>query len=250
MSQGHGGHGGQGGQGGHGGVCPASACPAGAGTTGETVQGDPAAKECLRRAFDKTSRWGVDFRGFAADLTLNNSGTEYKGKVKVTSPRETEVQLDGAPEAVQQWTQNQIAMLAVHRAPRTFEDADGKYPLTFAVEAGTHPLGRQILIHGDGMNSRYRIKDDRIQQISRSMGPMRFTINVQEAMKTADDRFLTTQYVVYYFSPDGKLAQAESFTDHPTLVDGVYLPCHRRVILTEEADVIVRLLQFKNHAWL
>ena len=227
---------------GHGGPCPS--------TAQADVENDPAAKALLRSAFEKTSRWGPNFRGFSADFICNNNGTEYKGVVRVKSPKETEVSLSGAPEALQEWAQNQVSMIAVHRASRAFEEADGKYPITFAPEAGNHPLGRQIIIHGDGMGSRYRIKDDRIQQISRSMGRMKFTINIQEAMKTADDRFLTTQYVVYYFSPEGTITQVESFTDHPVAIDGVYLPCHRRVILTDSGEVTVRLLQFKNHVWL
>ena len=214
------------------------------------VENDPAAKALLRGAFEKTSRWGTDFRGFSADFICNDNGAEYKGAVRVKSPKETDVHLSGAPDALLQWAQNQVSMMAVHRASRAFEEADGKYPITFAPETGSHPLGRQIIIHGDGMGSRYRIKDERIQQISRSMGRMKFTINVQEAMKTADDRFLTTQYVVYYFSPDGAITQVESFTDHPVVIDGVYLPCHRRVILTDGGEVVARLLQFKNHAWL
>jgi len=225
----------------------AGQCPS---TPQTTVENDPAAKELLRGAFEKTSRWGAAFRGFSADFICNDNGTEYKGAVRVKSPKETEVSLSGAPEALQQWAQNQISMMAVHRASRAFEEADGKYPITFAPEEGSHPLGRQIIINGDGMGSRYRIKDERIQQISRAMGRMKFTINVQEAMKTEDGKFLTTQYVVYYFSPDGAITQVESFTDHPVVIDGVYLPCHRRIILTEGGEVTARLLQFKNHAWL
>src|SRR3989338_5569914 len=135
------------------------------------VHDDPAAKALLRRAYEKTSRWGKDFPGFTADLVVNDNGKEYKGKVKIRSPKEAEVGLETGPaqEGLLKWAQNQIGMMAIHRASRPFEEADGKYALTFA-EEDHHPLGRQILIHGDGMNSRYRVKDDRIHQISRSMG--------------------------------------------------------------------------------
>lgn len=216
--------------------------------TETTVQGDPAAKELLRRAYEKTSRWGKDFPGFTADLVLNDNGKEYKGKVTIKSPKESDVRLEVGPEqeGLLKWAQNQIGMMAVHRASRPFEEADGKYPLTFA-EEDHHPLGRQIIINGDGMNSRYRIKDDRIQQISRSMGKMKFTINIEESMTTADQKFLTTQYVVFYFSPDGPLTQVESFTDRPREIKGVYLPGTRRIISNDQGGVIVRVLEFKNH---
>lgn len=212
------------------------------------VQDDPAAKALLRRAYEKTSRWGKDFPGFTADLIVNNNGKEYKGKVKIKSPKEAEVSLDLPPdqEGLLKWAQNQIGMMAVHRGSRPFEEADGKYPLTFA-EEDHHPLGRQIIINGDGMNSRYRIKDDRIQQISRSMGKMSFTINIEEAMTTSDQKFLTTKYVVFYFTPDGQVMQVESFTDRPTEVRGLYLPGYRRIISNEKGEVIVRILEFKNH---
>ena len=213
--------------------------------TATTVQDDPAAKALLRAAYEKTSRWGKEFPGFTADLVVNDNGKEYKGKVRIKSPKEVEVSVD-AEEGLVKWAQGQVAMMAVHRSSRPFEEADGKNPLTFG-EEDHHPLGRQILIHGDGMNSRYRIKDSRIQQISRSMGKMSFTINVEEAMTTKDGKFLTTRYTVFYFSPDGKLTQAEAFTDRPAEVQGVYLPGYRRIISAENGAAVVRIMEFKNH---
>lgn len=212
------------------------------------VQDDPAAKALLKQAFEKTSRWGKEFPGFTADLVCNDNGTEYKGRVKIKSPKEVEVTLDvpSEKEELSKWAKNQIGMMAVHRASRSFEESDGKYTLTFA-EEDSHPLGRQIIIHGDGMNSRYRIKNDRIQQIQRKMKHIQFTINVEEVMKTDDGKFLTTRYVVFYFSADGKLSDTESFTDRPFELNGVYLPGTRRIISSDEGEVVVRLLEFKNH---
>lgn len=216
--------------------------------TETTVQDDPAAKALLRRAYEKTSRWGKDFPGFTADLIVNDNGKEVRGKVKIKSPKESEVSLEvsSEQEGLLKWAQNQIGMMAVHRGSRPFEEADGKYALTFG-EEDNHPLGRQIIIHGDGMGSRYRIKEDRIQQISRSMGKMKFTINIEEAMTTSDQKFLTTKYVVFYFSPDGQPTQTESFTDRPHELKGVYLPGYRRIISNDKGEVVVRILEFKNH---
>lgn len=217
-------------------------------TTDTQIQNDPEAAQWLRRAHEKTYKWGTDFAGFTADLICNDDGEIFKGQVSVRSAKEVEVRLEAPTEksGVQKWAQEQIAMMAGHRVSRSFEEGDGRFSITFA-EADQHPFGRQLLIHGDGLNSRYRVKEDRIQQIDRDMGRMKFTINIEEAMQTSDGKFLTTQYVVFYFSPDNQITKVDSLTDHPVEVKGVYLPCHRRVILTEGGKAVVRLLQFKNH---
>ena len=208
------------------------------------VQEDPQARELLRRAFEKTARWPAGFQGFAADLTVNADGKEVKGHVTVKSPQEVLVSLDDAD--LQKWATNTIAMIAVHRGPRTFEQSDGKSILT--LDPGTsHPLGDTIHIH-DALKSHYRIKDDRITQINRTMGPMKFTINIEDSALTQDGKYLTTRYTVYYFNPsDGKLTNVESFSDTHVRVGQADLPASRRIISAENGAVVVKTLTFRNH---
>jgi len=215
------------------------------------IKDDPAAKALLREAFEKTSRWGKDFPGFSATLICNDNGTVYKGKVRIKSRKDLsiEMELPSEKESLKNWIENEVGMMTAHRAWRSFEDADGKHSVTFGA-ADDHPLGREILIHGDGLSSRYRIKDGRIRQIHRDMKRMRFTINVEEVMETEDGKFLTSQYVVFYFTGEGKLKDVDSFTDRPQLFEGNYLPGVRRVISTDEGQAIVRILEFKDHALL
>ncbi|MFQ5588729.1 MAG: DUF3386 family protein [Nitrospiria bacterium] len=212
------------------------------------VQNDPEAKTLLRQAFEKTSRWRPDFPGFSATLICNDDGAVYKGEVRIKSRKDISIQMElpGGKDALKSWIEDEVGMITVHRAWRNFEEADGKHAITFG-RNDNHPLGREILIHGDGMASRYRIKDDRIRQISRTTPRMRFTINVEEVMDTEDGKSLTTQYVVFYFSGDGKLTNTDSFTETPCLFEGNYLPGTRRVISTENGAAVVRILEFKDH---
>ena len=215
-----------------------------------TVADDPKAREMLRQAFEKTARWQKDFRGFTADLTVNMNGKETSGPVMVKGPREVSVQLGDAD--VQKWAQEQLGMIAVHRGPRTFEESDGKYSLT--MEEDGHPFGTKLIIHGS--NSFYRLKDHRITQINRTMAhpgmtPVAFTINVEESAVTQDQKNLTTKYSVYYYSPtDGKLNNAEGFTDTHVRVGSSDLPATRRIISYENGEVIVKSLTFTNHTLL
>ena len=212
-----------------------------------TVTDDPHARELLRRAFENTARWQPDFKGFTADLTLNINGKETSGPVIVKSPREVSVQLSDGD--VQKWAQEQLGMIAVHRGPRSFEESDGKYTLT--AEEDGHPLGTKLNIHGS--HSFYRLKNNRITQINRTMAhpgmtPFAFTINVEESAITQDQKNLTTKYTVYYYSPaDGKLTNVESFTDTHVRVGASDLPATRRIISFEKGQVIVKGLTFTNH---
>jgi hypothetical protein len=216
-------------------------------TAQPTVADDPQARELLRRAFENTARWQKDFTGFTADLTVNINGKETSGPVMVKGPREVSVQLGDAD--VQKWAQEQLGMIAVHRGPRSFEESDGKYTLT--MEEDGHPMGTKLVIHGS--NSFYRLKDNRITQINRSMAhpgmaPFAFTINVEDSATTQDQKHLTTKYTVYYYSPtDGKLNNVESFTDSHVRIGSSDLPATRRIISFENGAVIVKSLTFKNH---
>jgi len=212
-----------------------------------TIADDPKAREALRRAFENTARWPQGFKGFTADLTVNIHGKEFRGPLTVKGPRDVLVQLSDGD--VQKWVQDQLAMIAVHRGPRTFEESDGKYTLT--MEEDGHPLGVRLDIHGS--HSFYRLKDNRITQINRTMShpgmaPFAFTINVEESAVTQDKKHLTTKYTVYYFSPDdGKLKNVESFTDTHVRVGAADLPATRRIMAFENGSVSVKSLTLTGH---
>jgi hypothetical protein len=212
------------------------------------VKDDPQARAMLREAFEKTARWQADFKGFTADLTVNVGGRESRGTVTIKGPKEVTVSLPDAEQ--QKWAEGQIGMIAVHRAPRSFEEADGKYALTLGGDS-QHPLGPSVTIHGDGMHSFYRIKGGRITQINRKMPHMAFTINVEDSATTPENKLITTRYTVYYFSPqDGKLTNVESFTDTHTRIGQSELPGSRRIITYETGEVVVKTLTFTNHKML
>jgi hypothetical protein len=216
--------------------------------TATDVQDDPKARALLEAAFQKTARWQPDFKGFQADLRINVNGKETKGTVTVKGPRDVTVLIDDAE--LQTWAQNQIGMIAIHRGPRNFQESDGKYALTLEGDE-RHPLGQRLNIHGDGMGSWYRVKDNRIMQINRNMPHAAFTINVEESALTQDQKYLTTKYTVYYFNPkDRALQNVESFTDTHIRVGNSDLPATRRIIAFEHGGVSARTLTFENHKML
>lgn len=209
---------------------------------------DPQAREMLREVFQNTARWQEDFKGFTADAVVNLNGKEEVGTVTVKGQKDIETSFK--EEKHKEFLNENLASIAMHRGPRSFEESDGKYKLTFGDE-GEHPLGKSIVMGGDGMGSFYRVKDGRIQQINRKSPRFSFTINIEESVKNSDGKFLTKAYTVYYFNPeDGKLKDAESYTDHYTRVGKSDLPEYRRIIHAESGVVVTNTMTLKNHKML
>jgi len=209
------------------------------------VEEDPQAREALKEVFGNTARWDSAFNGFTADLTVNINGQEEQGTVTVKGPKEIEVAL--SDDKAKEFAAENLASIAMHRGPRSFDESDGKYKLVFG-DDGKHPLGRSVIMGGDGMASFYRIKDGRIQQINRKTPRMSFSINIEESVKNQEGKFLTRKYSVFYFNPtDNSLKNVESYTDLYTRVGNFDLPEQRRIIDTQNSEIVVSNMTLSNH---
>jgi uncharacterized protein DUF3386 len=211
----------------------------------ETTQEDNAdARAALKEVFGNTARWPVGFSGFTADVTVNVNGKEEKGTVTAKNVKDIETTIQD--EKAKTFLVENMTSIVSHRGPRTFEESDGKYKLSFGDE-GTHPLGRIVSMGGDGMSSFYRIKDGRIQQINRTTPRMAFTINIEDSVKNPDGKFLTHKYTVYYFNQEGGIKDVESYTDDYVRVGDADLPQYRRIINSESGAIEVNSMTLSNH---
>ena len=210
-----------------------------------TLEDDSEAREAMQKVFSNTARWPVGFEGFTADVIANINGEEQKGTVTVKGSKDIEISIE--EEKAKSFLNENLASIAMHRGPRSFEESDGKYNLVFG-DDGTHPLGRKLVMGGDGMSSFYRIKDGRIQQINRQTPRFSFSINIEESKKNQDGKFLTRKYSVFYFNPETKgLKDVESYTDEYTRVGEADLPEMRRIINCEEGAISVSTMTLSNH---
>jgi len=210
-----------------------------------TLEDDSEAREAMQEVFSNTARWPVGFEGFVADVIVNINGEEQKGTVTVKGSKDIEISIE--EEKAKSFLNENLASIAMHRGPRSFEESDGKYKLVFG-DDGTHPLGRKLVMGGDGMSSFYRIKDGRIQQINRQTPRFSFSINIEESKKNQSGKFLTRKYSVFYFNPETKgLKDVESYTDEYTRVGEADLPEMRRIINCEEGAISVSTMTLSNH---
>ena len=208
------------------------------------LEDDAEARKVMQEVFSNTARWPAGFGGFTAEVVANINGEEQKGMVTVKSPKE--IEMDISDEKARGFLKENLASIAMHRGPRSFEESDGKYKLNFG-DDGMHPLGRKLVMGGDGMSSFYRIKDGRIQQINRQTPRFSFSINIEESRKNQDGKFLTHKYSVFYFNPERGLKDVESYTDEYARVGEADLPEMRRIINCEEGVVSVSTMTLTNH---
>lgn len=209
------------------------------------VEDDPQARATLKEVFENTARWPKGFNGFTADIAVNIDGQEESGAATVKGPKEIELSIKD--ENLKAFAAENLASIAMHRGPRSFDESDGKYKLTFG-DDGIHPLGRSVIMNGDGMSSFYRVKDGRIQQINRRGQRFAFTINVEDSVKNPEGKYLTRKYSVFYFDPEnGALKDVESYADEYARVGSLDLPQYRRVINSRDGKVSVSSMKLSAH---
>jgi hypothetical protein len=84
--------------------------------------------------------------------------------------------------------------------------------VTFVDEPATHPLGRLIDLGDEGRQSRYRLKDDVILEVSRLAGPQRFTISVLAIQRNAQGKYLPEAFTMSFWDvKTGELKQSRAF---------------------------------------
>lgn len=209
------------------------------------IEDDPKTRIALKEVFENTARWQPGFGGFTSSIVVNVNGKEEQGTVMVKNAKEIEVSIQS--ENLKSFAMENLASIAMHRGPRSFDESDGKYKLTFG-EEDSHPLGRRVVLGGDGMGSFYRIKDGRIQQINRKSPRFSFTINIEESVKNEEGKYLTRKYSVFYFNGEtGALKDVESYTDGYARVGEYDLPQYRRVINCAEGSVVVSSMTLSGH---
>lgn len=165
--------------------------------TKDTAAGEPTALESLTRARDGRSIWH-DFPGFTADLAVTSGGEPVKGKVSIDANGTVELDMPKSPLA--DWVEEQLNSLVQHRMPDG-EVTQGE--VKYADNDLTHPLGRKIDLGDPSLQSAYRLKDDVIMEVNRSMGPMRFTISVLEIVRNAGNKYLPRSFTMNFFSAKG-----------------------------------------------
>jgi Protein of unknown function (DUF3386) len=206
---------------------------------------DPAAWNMLKSARETSQTLPSNFAGVTFDVVLNDSGKVAKGSINYEAGGSAELKVEGLDEEVKGWLNEQTMSIIAHRRGGDFSKGDGRHPITFA-EDDNSPAGRRIAIN-DKMKSYYRVRDNLVAEVDRTMGADHFIITVLETTKTPDGKNLPRHFTVTYFDANsGAVKRAETFTDEYKLIDGVWFPASRRMFRAENGKVITRVIEFHN----
>jgi hypothetical protein len=209
-------------------------------------QADPAAYALLEKAHNSRQVMPPDFTGFRCDLVFQQGDETFRGELIYRRQGETEVRLEGTDEASLEWARRQILNLVGHRRGGDFAQGDGRYPLQLGADDGD-PYGRLILVN-DGMQSSYRVRDNRVTEVTRTADGVRFTISVIESMDADDGKYLANHFLVAYRdAASGGLQKFEGYRDSYSRIHGVWLPTSRTVIeVSDKPSPVVRTLRFRK----
>ena len=212
----------------------------------ETIVNDPNAHQVLRAAHEAGYRFPLGFAGFTATVHVTDGGHDASGHMEISSPQDLSLEID-ADEATTAWLRHEIASMVGHRWPTPYEESDGRWTLTLEPDEA-HPLGQLVRVHDDPFQSSYRVRDGRIAQINRQMGPRRFSIIPHEHVDTPDGRTLPSHFsVVFWDLTQGRMVRSDAYQDQYVPVDGIYLPAARRVISADDAGITVRELELSDY---
>jgi hypothetical protein len=188
----------------------------------------------LKRAHDARQVMPTDFQGFDADVVFTDDQREYHGKVIYRKSTGTKIDIANLQGEPLDWLNDKLASFIGHRRGDSFAEGDGKNAITFGPEDQSN-YGRLVELH-DRMNSKYRVKDNKVLEVTRTTPDSTFTISVIESMQADPGKYLSKHFLVSYRNvTNGELEQVDGFRDKYEKIDGVWLP-QRRIVLTVTKD--------------
>ncbi|MDQ3813798.1 MAG: DUF3386 domain-containing protein [Armatimonadota bacterium] len=213
--------------------------------TAKVEKADPAAHALLKAAHDKRETFPPNFAGFTADVVFNDNGKMSTGELTYKPGSKSKVNVEGLNEETHGWLEDRLLSMLAHRQGRAFTESDGRHPITFGADDGS-PLGRQLILH-DALQSTYRVRNDQIMDVTRTMGDTKFTITMLENIQTESGKYLPHHFVVSYFdAKSGALQMVEQYTDSYTKIGDIWLPTARRVIIAADGKMTVRVIELRD----
>jgi hypothetical protein len=184
---------------------------------------DKEAADLLTAATSMRETWPKSFPGFTAKIHVEQDSKTADGTVTVAADGKVDVTLEDSD--LNKMVTSTLRSLVLHRMA-----GDSGHENPSLGPTDNSPQGRAILLNDDA-NSLYRIRDNQIMQVNRTMGPIRFTIDILRNRLVEGGKYLPAFFTVTYRdAKTGALHRTETFEESYTRVGGMYLPSGRRAV--------------------
>ncbi len=205
------------------------------------------AGEMLRQAREARATWDATFPGFEADLSVRLDDAEpVTGTVRVAADGSLELEL---PEGeAHDWALRQLRSEVMHRIDRPSPFPSDAEFASESEEDAQHPLGRLIRLSGDQFESSYRIKNNEMLEVNRSMGDSRFSNKVLLTEENEEGKSLPRVFTLTYWdTKTGALQRVETFSVTWARQGRFDLPATRVQVVSEDDSAAVHALELSNH---
>lgn len=204
--------------------------PAQAGPMPIDDQGQPktqlSARDIFQNAYEQRYTWNEEFPGYQAEVSLRYDGQLYHGLVQVNPDFQVTVKNIDDPE-VSELVKNQLQMETIHRRHVAFGDRHAQDNYTLA---GTDKDGAfEIQEMGENGESRYKVRDNKIVQVNRTLGGTAVTVD-SLGFITPPEGYLTEHFQTTFRDPKAKeVLLTQDVTDFHEKIGNYYLLTNRTI---------------------
>lgn len=207
---------------------------------------DADAVAMFEKAIAARAAWD-NFKGFSAQASVYLDGRRSEGHVSVKP--DGEVSFDGEPklddDAAREWVRDQLHSQVIHRVPSS--GIRSKPLLNFADRDEGNPLGRLLNFHGGRFASTYRIRDDEIIVVNRSLGRENMSLQMLDSERNAEGKVLPQAYEVQYRDAQtGAITRVETFRNRWQRIGKLDLPESIGQTISTAGGVSTRSLNLKS----
>lgn len=217
--------------------------PAFAQTLPQAQTESKSALDVFRAAYENRYIWDNKFPGYTAAVELKEKQETYRGQIRINPDLTVEITGFENPK-VRDTLSNQMQMLITHRRPISFKVAHQQHSFTFGKTNSNGAV--EIDQHGNGTPSYYEVKDGKIVQVNRIMGPVAITVDLLASQDTPKGYLGTEYHATFHYIQTGDELEQLEFTDSYQKIGDYYIPNHQTIRHLEAGQETTTELNFTD----
>lgn len=184
------------------------------------------AEAIFREAYGHRYTWNESFPGYSTQVKLRDGEDRFEGEAHLLPDYAVTVQNSGSDD-LRQIVAAQLQMTATHLTRSPFEQfhARSQFEQTGQDETGAVKIEEL----GDENDSFYKVKDQQIVQVNRTLGGLKVEVNTIDSMQTSEGYLPTRFQVIFRDAETGNIIERDDIRDSYEKVGDYYLLSRREI---------------------